>query len=438
MFDSLVISSPKRNGRHQTDWEGFFPYYAGYPEAFAHAILRSADLRADAVVLDPWNGSGTTTYAASLLGLRSIGLDLNPVMVIVARARQLPPSEVDSIDPIALGIVKAARRAKPLIEATDPLTPWFSEGTAAALRAVERSIELKLLGPRTLTSGGPHLDRMSGIAAAAYVALFSVCRELVSPFRSSNPTWLRLPKGEASKITLDREGVIARFLQKLRSMADALAARADLISSEQKPAELRLQDSAEVDTAEGGVDFVLTSPPYCTRIDYAAATRVELALLDPLISYTHVDLSRQMLGSTRVPKDNIGVSNIWGERCADFLTKVRMHPSKASSGYYYKTHLDYFDKLSRSVQRLSASLRPSGAAIFVIQDSYYKDIHNDLPSIITDMAEVAGLSLRRRDDFYIKNTMSDINPHSRFYRKRSGTIEAVLCFQKEYRRQYLI
>ena len=38
------------------------------------------------MILDPWNGSGTTTYAASQLGYTSRGLDLNPVMNIVARA----------------------------------------------------------------------------------------------------------------------------------------------------------------------------------------------------------------------------------------------------------------------------------------------------------------------------------------------------------------
>ena len=48
-------------------------------------------------MLDPWNGSGTTTYAAAQLGHSSIWLDLNPVMVIVARARLLSPSEADLI-----------------------------------------------------------------------------------------------------------------------------------------------------------------------------------------------------------------------------------------------------------------------------------------------------------------------------------------------------
>ena len=36
-----------------------------------------------------------------------------------------------------------------------------------------------------------------------------------------------------------------------------------------------------MDIAADSVDFVLTSPPYCTRIDSTAATRIELAVLAP-------------------------------------------------------------------------------------------------------------------------------------------------------------
>src|SRR3989338_5969494 len=97
----LQILSPKRNKRLQTGWEGFFPYYAGYPELFARELLMSANLPRHAGVLDPWNGSGTTTFTASALGLSSIGIDLNPVMIVVARARLLPPSEADHLRPLA-------------------------------------------------------------------------------------------------------------------------------------------------------------------------------------------------------------------------------------------------------------------------------------------------------------------------------------------------
>ena len=50
MFESLTIPSPKRNAKLQTGWEGFFPYYAGFPESFASAILSTVGVSTDAVI----------------------------------------------------------------------------------------------------------------------------------------------------------------------------------------------------------------------------------------------------------------------------------------------------------------------------------------------------------------------------------------------------
>src|SRR5438045_3386194 len=120
----LPISSPKRDVRAQTRWERFFPYYAGFPASFANDMLMSLKIKPGATVLDPWNGSGTTTYAAVHRGYRAIGLDLNPVMVIVSRARMLPFSEIDALEPLAKTILRGATRRTALSK-TDPLLSWF-------------------------------------------------------------------------------------------------------------------------------------------------------------------------------------------------------------------------------------------------------------------------------------------------------------------------
>ena len=109
---------------------------------------------------------------------------------------------------------------------------------------------------------------------------------------------------------------------------------------------------------------------------------------------------------------------------------MKRHPSKASSGYYYKTHLDYFDKMERSLSRLVKSLKVKGSAVLVVQDSYYKDLHNDLPKIIAEMANAAGLSLGRQVDFHSKRSMSGINSRARLYQRAIGAVESVLCFTK--------
>ena len=171
----LQILSPKRNKRLQTGWEGFFPYYAGYSELFARELLQSAKLPRHAVVLDPWNGSGTTTYTASALGLSSIGIDLNPVMIVVARARLLPPSEADHLRPLAATILSHARAAPPTLAPDDPLLGWFDLATASFIRGLEQNIRRSLVGNMTKSPDGVHLDRISGTAATLYVALFAAC-----------------------------------------------------------------------------------------------------------------------------------------------------------------------------------------------------------------------------------------------------------------------
>ncbi|WP_375396407.1 DNA methyltransferase [uncultured Sphingomonas sp.] len=430
----LSILSPKRNKRLQTGWEGFFPYYAGYPEHFARELLRTAKLPKGAVVLDPWNGSGTTTYTASGLGLDAVGIDLNPVMIIVARARLLPPSEADHLRPLAATILSHAHSASARLADDDPLLTWFDAETATFIRAIEQNIRRGLVGNMTKSPDGVKLDRISGTAATLYVALFAACRKLVAPFRSSNPTWLRRPKETDARLTASMIEVARLFGNNVRGMARALAAnQLELLatgSPKQGGTRIALSDTAIMNLEAESVDFVLTSPPYCTRIDYTAATRIELAVLGPLLGTNARSLGLRMIGTTQVPKSQIEVSEDWGGTCARFLEELRRHPSKASGGYYYRTHLDYFDKMSRSMARMSTAMKPGARAVLVVQDSYYKEIHNDLPTVIGEIGKAHGLRLTRREDFHLRS-MSDINPARLTYKRPSGATESVLCFAKK-------
>jgi len=56
-----------------------------------------------------------------------------------------------------------------------------------------------------------------------------------------------------------------------------------------------------------------------------------------------------------VPKAKPAPTKSWGPACIDFLKAVNAHTSKASAGYYYSTHLDYFDKMARSLVNIHAA-----------------------------------------------------------------------------------
>ena len=339
----------------------------------------------------------------------------------------------DSIKPLAHKVIRQASTVNAKVAEDDLLLGWFDNASAESIRCIEASVREHLLGVWTLRSDGTHFECMSSLAATFYVALFLTCRSLVSNFQSSNPTWLRRRKMGEAQISIERDTILNAFKGCLDAMSNHLT------SGSSEPAfelhehgkiDIHLADSTRLSLPEASVDFVLTSPPYCTRIDYTAATRIELAVIAPLLNTPTSELSRQMIGSTRVPLGEITPNMRWGTTCTKFLTSVDSHKSKASSGYYLKTHLDYFDKLSSSIDRVRAAMKPGAIAVLVVQDSYYKDVHNDLPSIVSEMGALSGLTFLGSKEFRLARSMSGVNPYTRVYKRRPGAVEAVLAFAR--------
>lgn len=424
MIERFTVPSPKRRSSAES-FTKLFPYYAGFPELFARTVLGSGAVKPGSLVYDPWNGSGTTTAVASGMGHPSIGVDINPVMVIVAKARLLPRSELSSLKPLAASVLELAKDIAISSLTPDPLSLWFMPKTARILRSIEQSISKLLIAKQP----GWTFDTMSSMAATLYTALFASYRQHVRIFRGSNPTWLKAPKDSKQRIKVTRQVIEAGFLDAIDrvSVLYETPVRTNFAGS---PSEIRLADATSLQLS-APVDCILTSPPYCTRIDYTAATIIELAIVDGLLKIDTVELNRSMIGTTKVPHRVVERRQEWGATCLAFLDNVERHGSKASSGYYLRTHLDYFDKMHRSVVNMSTALRSGAPAILIVQDSFYKDVHNDLPGAIIDMATGCGLALAQREDFRSPNCMSRINPRAPSRATRTGAVESVLVFCKE-------
>jgi DNA modification methylase len=193
---------------------------------------------------------------------------------------------------------------------------------------------------------------------------------------------------------------------------------------------LKVGSSERLSLPDESVNFVLASPPYCTRIDYAMATSAELSLLGFRHASGFDQLRRNLMGSATVPKVHPAALPSWGSTCLEFLARLKNHTSKASETYYYKNHLQYFSSLSSSIREIGRVLRFDGKCVVVVQDSYYKDLHNDLSVMLTEMADSSGLIMEGRSDFPLTRTMAGINPAAKGYRDSFGATESVLLFRK--------
>lgn len=429
---ALDVINPKIHKKTAGQNDKVFPYYAGYSKEFVDRILGSVEVERNGIVLDPWNGSGTTTIAAYEHGFQSLGIDLNPVMIIVAKARMMSKQEHPSIMPLAISIMEWVSKNYRSIELTDgdPLLNWFTPSSASIIRALETRINKVLVSANDYAElkSGDTVSSMSCLASFFYLILFRVSRRLVADFVASNPTWIKSPASIQHRKRPSLEIIYDLFLDEA-GMLTVLQGNNKMPLSAQSEANLRVGSAECLDIQDRMVDLIITSPPYCTRIDYAVSTKVELAIL----RFRHEEfdgLRRRLMGTATVGKQAGHVDNGWGETCIRFLNDVYKHNSSASKGYYYKSHLQYFSSLASAISELSRVLKAGGKLVMVIQDSYYKDVYNNLPLIAAEMADSHGLKMVSKTDFASCHSMSKRNFNSRKYKQHSAVVESVLYLEK--------
>jgi hypothetical protein len=428
---ACVLPSPKQNGSGSSGRASWYRYYAGYSAVFVRSVLDQCGLGGNAVVLDPWNGAGTTTQVANDLGYGCIGFDLNPAMVLVAKARLLDQRHIPDLRHVLTKVLQTARSYRTRrYQLNDPLELWLTAETVLAVRHIERAIRQTFVADPLEPSYLGHVD--AGMSFA-FLALFRTIRQSLASFKASNPMWLKTAKSVHELVSITAKDLAAQFERHWLSLIETFEREENhaigLNGKALGKATIEVADSVQVPLVSQAADIVISSPPYCTRIDYAVATNVELAVLGFDPSGSLKELRNRMIGTSTIKTDVPQAEDRWGVTCNELLSKIATHHSKCSLSYYFKTHVQYFDGMYRSLCEIGRCLRPKGHCVLVLQDSYYKELHNNLPQIVAEMAASLGWNLHCRSDFHVPRTMAGMNRKSRQYRRSHEANESVLWFR---------
>ena len=398
----------------------WYRYYAGYSAGFVEHALKELAATAK-LVLDPWNGTGTTTVVAASKNVPAVGFDVNPALVVVSRARLLGAGVWASIDPLGQDVVTHAANVE---LDDDPLRFWFTQDAAGSIRGLQQSVHRLLVDSGTAAQPAYQTaSGMSTLAAFFYTVLFRTVRVLIAPRAGTNPTWWKRVE-EADRLKPSRRDIVTQF----RASATELAAGLHRDNYD-GGVDIRvgLGDSRRLPLEENTVDAVVGSPPYCTRIDYGVATRPELAVLGA--GEEDIKLLRnQMVGTPTVTGER-GAPEQWGPAAATFLAGVTAHASKASAGYYTKYFRQYYAGIWDSVGELRRVLRDGAPAVLVVQDNHYKDLHNDTAQIMGEMGVALGFESAKRHDFPVIRNRASMNPRARQYRTKASAVESILVFR---------
>jgi DNA modification methylase len=253
--------------------------FHAYP-ARAHPItarrLVDAFAPARGLVLDPFCGSGTILIEAMLAGRNALGTDLNPLAVMLARAKTYP--------------------RKP--EATAALVAAATEVAAFAdARRKAKQGATRRLPQEDVSVFAPHvLLELDGIRAGIEKAPPEARPDLQLVF-SSILVKLSAKRGDTSDEPLEKRvsaGYPARlFVRKTEELVERFAEFAQQLPSPTPRARVLLDDAGKLAKVDDrSVDAVITSPPYVATYDYLA----------------HHELRMRWLGldTRRLAKDELG------------------------------------------------------------------------------------------------------------------------------------
>ncbi len=347
-------------------------------------LLSRLPVEPPAVILDPFCGTGTTLLESKIAGFRSIGVDANPVCVMVSRAKTDWGLHADDLERALRHIVTTASRKYAACLERAEFAQRHGQRYSVLLDPLFTSSSI---GRYLETSG---LMRRGWICPRPALKTLLVAEEIRKlPIRQRNFLFLSLlgllvpelsnmaygPEIYKKRNRRDRNVVRLfeiRARENLRRLVALKAGYANPTST------VRLGSSINGGLSfilSDSIDAVISSPPYLSDHDYSRLMRLELVFTGAVSSRD--DLRAVKRTFLRSSSKNVYKDDCWTQHVAhlksvqDAISAVSDRAANKSSGFarvYPRLIGEYFGGMYEHFKALGRVLRPGGYAAYVVGD----------------------------------------------------------------------
>lgn len=375
--DASTVRSQRKDPKYAT--HGIHAYKGKFYPQLAKSLFSLAGLCPGARVLDPFCGSGTVLLESYLNGFQGFGTDLNVLAVKVARVK----TQILNVDPYLRD--RFLSRFEDRLEGMEASSQWHS--------VFSQDVKDELLSwfPRPVLAKLGWLLHTIGQVAEPRIREFLevITSSIVRDVSQQDPKDLRIrrraePLSDAPVYELFKER-----LHEQRIRLQHFSERSKYAPLPFHPATAAHGDCRRASTftengiEEGGIDAIVTSPPYATALPYIDTDRLSILLLFGMNSKERGDLESSLVGSREITKKKKGgvderidlgdFASIRSSTARGIVKEVRQRNKGANVGFRRDNTAAllylYFQDISTIMQNLSPLLRPGGAAFFVIGDN---------------------------------------------------------------------
>ena len=375
------------------------------------------------IILDPFCGSGTTLVESLLYNHNAIGIDIDPLSVLISKVKTTP-LDIEKLTIIKKWVINninnenIKNRKIPKIET---LTHWFTNDAIDKLgkiRFVIDSISVKFLNAKDIQD-------------FFYICFSSIIRRVSNADNQSQKTYV----SHTNKKNPDE--VFGLFFKQLELYYKEILVFSKKIKNVKASI---INNSSTTDLVsllnEKKIDLVVTSPPYIKAIDYIYNQMAELFWIGDLfnietqekqnakkISYIGNKQIKKIEYSQFIPENN--KTDI--ELLDKSILKIFNTDKKNGHKHSYITW-KYFNDMNIHFRQMSSIINSKVHYVMVVGNSKVSNIEIDTANILIEIAKKHNIKISNKWGYKIKNR------YMRFDRKGKGgkiNIDWVLDFEKD-------
>jgi len=399
------------------DWYRFV--YA-YSDQIITGLVDEFGITQDDLVIDPFNGTGTTTLATKKLGIDAIGTDTSPASVLSARTKTNWDVDLDEFRERRSELLSTIQPIYKQISSEGHTTlDSFSDSTSEVIDLSKYDFSEPEKTPKGWLSEKPlkkmkvlryHVEEMpdDDVTDLFRLAMIAILPEDVGNVRFG-PEATRDRKQEGDK---DVYSILRKKLDKMEQDLEQVQEAIESGKVEPGETEILRADARELadtlrsesrllntDKHEGEIDYLITSPPYPAEHDYTRNQRLELIWLG--VCDDNKDLQKIKKMNIRSHTKNIYVADDEGEQ-----TNIRendqidaivsemeniIEEENISHGfgqYYPRVIEEYFAGMLHHFEQVYDLMAEGGKAAYVVGDSgSYWQVEVETAEILAELAE---------------------------------------------------
>ncbi len=405
IIETVNGKASSTNGYPFHNWYNFV---LGFTPIFPEYMLKREQISKNDVVLDPFNGSGTTQLVCKLHEISSIGVDANDFMVLAAK--QKLNWEINK-EQITNNINKVIKNAKKNISSINWEDKDYIHQRVLTLRVQmldDRYISdkpfLKIILIREI------IDKLKANKSIKEFLNFALSAILVPV---SN---IRYGPGfGVGKIKEDAD-VLEIYTYKLKEMMEDLKK----VTQKQIDTESKtfLGDSRKLSqiVKENSISLIITSPPYPGDHEYTKHSKLELIFQNMATDIASFrTIKKRMLRSSttniyKTDNEKEAVSELKSIIEVTELIQERLTRDGATSGFeklYTRLVWEYFGGMANTLEECFKVLKPGGKIALLVSDSHsFKMVHIQTAEILGEIGLKIGFVNPMTELWQMKNSTS--------------------------------